>query len=303
MANQNIQDIIQAPKGETTSDDVVRENVIREIVFKQSDLIAVGTNIVPERTFGALDVDFSYPGEIDGEYPVAENSIVDRERVQWKEFDLQLHQAEARFMLTDIARIRGQNTLQNEMSLQRASEAIAKEKDENILSTLRDGAPDDNNIVLDRDSDEGWDQDNADIENDVMRAWNNIFQNSNVNEDDVENSHLVLPAGVHSNVQSLQLINNVQQTLRDYLETSIGLNIHFSRILDDYNDAIFAVGGEDTAIHGVLDADEIDMVETSRELGRGDDTLVRQFFNTAIVEDWGLTNESYRIARIEDVSE
>lgn len=300
--NADIENIVQAPKGETTSDDVVKENVVKEIIFKQSDHISVGTDIVPERTFGSLDVNFNYPGEIEGEYPVHENSIVDRERVVWNEFDLELHQAEARFMITDIARVREQGTIQNEMSTQRAAEAIAEKKDENILNTLRGGAPTANTTTLDRAADEGWDQSGADIESDVVQAWNNIFENSNVNEDDVENTTLVAPSSVFGELNTLQLINNVQQRLRDYLDTAYGIDVRFSRLLDDWDDALMVVGGNQTAIHGVLDSADIQDVETERVMGRGDDTLIRQFFNTAIVEDEGLDGESYRIAKIENVS-
>lgn len=302
MANMNIEDIVQAPKGETTSDDVVKANVVREIIFKQSDLISVGTDIIPQRTFGSLDVDFSYPGEIDGEYPVGENSTVDRERVVWNDFDLELQQAEARFMITDIARVRQQGTIQNEMSMRRAAEAIAKKKDENILDTLSSGAPSATTTTLTRSSDEGWDQANGDPESDIVQTWNDIFENSNVNEDDVENTVVVAPSSVFGELNTLQLINNVQQRLRDYLSDSYGIDIRFSRLLDDDNDALVVVGGNQTAIHGVLESDEIQDVETQRVFGRGEDTLVKQFFNTAVVEDEGLTDQSYRIGKVENVS-
>lgn len=307
MANHNIERIIadveQADNyGETTSDDVVRREIVEEIVFKQSDLIAVGTDIIPQRTFNNLDVDFSYPKEIDGQYPVSENSIVERERVQWGDFELELEQAEARFMITDIARVRGQGQLQNEMSTRRAAEAIAKLKDDNILDTLLDGAPSATTKTLTRGNDEGWDQSNGDPEQDVMDTWNNIFENSNVNENDIENTFLVAPSKVFAELNSLQLINNVQQRLRDYLGDTYGINLRFSRLLDDDNDALLVVGGEQTAIHGVLDHPAIDNVEQERVFGRGQDTLVKQFFGTAIVEDDGLTDESYRIGKIENVS-
>ncbi|MFB6236930.1 MAG: hypothetical protein ABEH81_01030 [Halopenitus sp.] len=300
MANYNIEEIVQAPEGETTSDDVVKANVVQEIIEKQADLISVGTEIVPEREFSALDVDFSYPGEIEGEYPVDENSVVDRERVVWNEFDLTLEQAEARFMLTDIARVREQESIQNEMSIQRAAEAIAEEKDYNILETLNNGAPTTTSITLNRSQDEGWDQDGGDPEADIVQAWNNIFDHSNVNENDSQNTYVVAPASTFGTLNSLQLINNVQQTLRDYIEDAYGINIRFSRHVPN-NDAIVAVGGNQTAIHGVLDSDEIEAVETQRVFGRGDDWLMRQFFNTAVVEDEGLNNESYRLSKIENV--
>ena len=298
MANYSIENIVQAPKGETTSDDVVKANVIKEIIWKQTDLISVGTDIVPERTFNSLDVDFSYPSEIEGEYPVAENSTVDRERLQWNEFDLELHQAEARFMLTDVARVReAEANLQNEMSVQRAAEAIAKKKDENILTTLLDGGPADNVV----DATEGWNTANGDPEADIVEAWNNIFANSNVNEEDVQNTVVVAPATTFGSLNSLELIGNVQQRVRDYIEDAYGISIRLSRTLE--NDAIVAVQGEQTAIHGVLDHPAIDDVETERVFGRGQDWLTRQFFNTAIIEDEGLDNQSYRISKIEGVVE
>lgn len=305
MPNKTLEEIIQdtnAPgaTGETTTDDVLKREVIREVVYKQSDHIAVGTNILPERSFNDLDVQFAFPSEIDAEYPVGENSVVDRSKVQWQEMDMSLLQAEARFMITDMARLRGQGQVQNETSTRRAAEALAEIKDNNILDTLAAGAPTNNVITLDRASDEGWDQSNGDPENDINKTWNNVFAHSNVNENDLTRSHLVVPADVFSVLNSLQLINNVQQNLRDYIEGSLGLNIWFSRHLS--TDAVFAVGGEQTGIHGVLETDEIPLVEEQREFGRGRDFLTKQFFNTGIMEDDGLDQQSYRIGKIENVS-
>lgn len=301
--NKTIEEILrQAPKGETTSDDVLKRNIAKQVIYHQSDLIAVGTDIIPERQFGSLDVNFNYPGSIDGEYPVHENSVVDRERVTWSDFDLELEQAEARFMLTDIARLREEGQLQNEMSTRRAAEAIAKLKDDNILTTLSSGAPTATTTTLTRASDEGWDQSSGDPEADIMAVWNNIFENSNVNENDIQRTYVVAPSKVYAQLNSLQLINNVQQRIRDYLGEAYGIELRFSRLLDDDNDALICVSGEQTAIHGVLNTDQIPLVETQREFGRGEDTLIKQFFNTGIVESDGLTNQSYRIGKVENVS-
>lgn len=293
--------VAEQDKGETTSDEVLKRRVLREVIYKQSNLISVGTNIIPEREFGVMDVDFGFPSELEGEYPVGENSIVDREKMTWQEFDLSLEQAEVRYMITDMAKVRGQGQFQNEWSARRAAEAIAKKKDWNIINTLLGGAPTDNVSTLDRGADEGWDQSGS-PENDIVETWGNIFQNSNVNEEDAERSHVVVPSGVYAILNKLQMIQNTQQRLRDYIEGSFGVSIHFSRFLDDTGDALVVVGGEQTAIHGVYDGSEIDLVEEQREMGRGDDRLIRQFFNTAVVEDEGLDGESYRIAKIENVA-
>lgn len=306
MANQTLEEIIQqtnAPgtSGETTTDDILKRNVIKEVVYKQSDLISVGTDILPERNFANLDVTFAFPSEINAEYPVDENSIVDRSKVTWQEMDITLHQAEARFMITDMAQLRQQGNVQNETSTRRAAEALAEEKDHNILDTLSSGATTDTTTTLNTSDNEAWNQSNGDPEGDIISAWNDIFDHSNVREADLERSHLVVPAKVYSNLTSLQLINNVQQNLRDYIEGSLGLNVHFSRHFT--SDAVLAVGGEQTGIHGVLDTDEIPLVETERQLGRGEDTLTRQFFNTGIMEDDGAAaDSSYRIAKIENVA-
>jgi len=305
MATKTLEDIIQdvnddGQPGETTSDDVLKRRVLREVIYRESDLIAVGTNVLPERSFDQLDIEFQFPSEINAEYPVGENSIVDRSKVTWREMDVTLHQAEARFMITDMARLREQDSLQNEISTQRAAEALADEKDANILNTLHAGSPADNTITLDRTADEGWDQSGSEIESNVVTAWNRIFDHSNVSENDVEDSHLIVPAAVYGQLNTLQLINNVQQNLRDYLEESYGMNIWFTRTLD--TDAVMAVGGEETGVHGVLETDDIPFVEEERQMGRGTDVLTRQFFNTGIMEDTGLNGENYRITTIENVA-
>lgn len=304
MAEQTLEEIIQAVNapgttGETTSDDVYKHQILREVIYKQSNLISVGTNILPERSFGEIDIEFSFPSEIDAEYPVGENSIVDRSKVTWQQMSIELLQAEARFMITDMARLREQGDLQNDVSTRRAAEALAEEKDHNILDTVKSGAPSTNTTTLSTSNNENWNGANGDPEKDINDAWTNIFDNSNVNESDLERSHLVVPSSVFTELQSLQLINNVQQNLRDYLESTLGLNIWFTRHYT--SDAVLLVGGEQTGIHGVLDTDEIPLVEEQREFGRGRDFLTKQFFNTGIMEDDGLTSESYRIAKIENV--
>lgn len=305
MADKTLEEIMQdgynAPggSGETTTDDVLKTEVIREVVYRQTDHIAIGTDILPERNFDDLDITFAFPSQIDAEYPVGENSVVDREKVLWEEMDMSLLQAEARFMITDMARLRGQGNVQNEVSTRRAAEALAEQKDNNILNTLTAGAPTQNNVTNDTASSEAWDQSNGDPENDINQAWNNIFAYSNVRENDLNRSHLVVPAEVFAELSSLQMINNVQQNVRDYIEDSLGLQIHFSRHLG--TDGVLAVGGEETGVHGVLDTDEIPLVEQQREFGRGTDYLTKQFFNTGIMEDDGLDGQSYRIAKIENV--
>ncbi|RLF28105.1 MAG: hypothetical protein DRN14_04600 [Thermoplasmata archaeon] len=281
--------------GPAVSEDVLKAEVVREVIYKESDLLAVGTKLVAVRKFGALDVKWAYPGEMNAEYPVPEGATAEiAEPIEWTEFNLTLKKAVVRFAITDEAKLRQLGNYQLQFSRRRASEALAKKKDEEILTALSNGA---GNTVA---ADATWDSDTADPAGDIIEAISKIFQNSNILEAEIQKIAVVVPAKVWAPLHKLQEINNLKQSIKDYLEGSYGLKFYPSRLLDTY--AMVLVPGEMTAIHGVLDTRKIPLVEEIRRPEMGaTEYVIKQYFATKVVPDTS-DGKSYRICKITGVS-
>lgn len=303
MANEPIERI--AGDGEATEDDVLRQDVVRELLYKQAGNLSVGAQLIDTTMFDVLDVKFEYPGEMSAQYPVAQDTSVDRQKITWNEFDMSLQQGEGRYFIADSAKLRGMGNMQQQFTQQRQGEALARRKDENILGTLRGGAPSDQDDSV---SDE-WDTSNADIVEDLREMWTQILTNAPINNANVNNFAVVLPIEIWTELNAIELIGNVQQQLKDYLGSTFGFNIYPTKLglhdddqVDLQDDAIMMIPGDQTAMHGVLSEDAanasgVPLVEEERIAGRGDEYVVSQWFNTAIVEHEGTgANESPRIA-------
>ena len=278
-----------------TSDNVLRKEVIREVIYKESDLLSVGTKLVAVRNFGDLDVKWAYPGTMEAEYPVPEGAIAEvAEPVSWTEFNLTLKKAVVRFAITDEAKIRQLGKYQLQFSRRRASEALAKAKDKEILEALAAGA---GQTVA---ASATWDSDTADPAGDIIAAIGKIFENSNILESEIKSMAVVVPAKVWAPLHKLTEINNLRQSIKDYLEGSYGLKFYPSRLLSDY--ALVLVPGEMTAIHGVLRTNKIPLVEEIRRPEAGlTEYIIKQYFATKVVPDTS-DGKSNRICKITGVA-
>jgi len=311
MAKQTITEI--AADGEATEDDVLRRQVVRELLYKQAGNLSVGTQIVDTTSFDVLDVKFEYPGEMSAEYPVAQDTTVDRQKITWNEFDMSLQQGEGRYFIADSAKLRGMGDLQQRFTQQRQGEALARRKDENILSALLNGSPSANDDTAS--AGDEWDQANVDMVDELHGMWTDILTNAPINNANVGNFSVVLPIEIWAEINQVELINNVQQQIRDYLGTTFGFSIYPTKLglhdddqVDLQDEAIMLIPGDETAIHGMLSdgaaaSAGVPLVEEERIAGRGDEYIVSQWFNTAIVEHEGAgTGESPRIATRKNVN-
>ncbi len=286
---------LKAELGPAFSEDILKAEIVKNVIYKESDLLAVGTKIVAVRQFGALDVKWAYPGEMSAEYPVPEGATAEyAEPVEWTEFNLTLKKAVVRFAITDEAKIRQLGNYQLQFSRRRAAEALAKTKDNEILAALQNGAG------ISVAAAATWDSDTADPAGDIIKAIGEIFSKSNILESEIKGMAVVVPAKVWAPLHKLQEINNLRQSIKDYLEGSYGLKFYPSRILT--TDALVVVPGEMTAIHGVLNTRKIPLVETIRrpEIG-ATEYIIKQYFATKVVPETS-DGKSYRIAKITGVS-
>jgi len=283
----------------------IKKEVIRKIIYHMADMISVGTKVVGTTNLDALDVKFNYPSEMTAKYPVGDTAVAPRETITWSEFKAALAKGQVHYMITDVAKLRAVAGTQNTIMARRASEAMAKQIDEEILDVLHGGAGE--SVAAGG----VWTSASTDIEADVVSAWNKLLETSNVTEQELMRGvSLVVPVEAFKYVNKLTLIGNVQQTLRAYLKTVYNMNIFVTRSeqlgTSASTDALMLVPGGMTAQHGVLSAGaaraaNVPLVERERIIGSGDDYLVSRWWKTIIIEDGSASGQTDRIVKITDV--
>lgn len=304
--------------GSNLPGQTARERSIRQVIYQASKHMSMGLQLIPEQPFSALDLQFDFPGHITAEYPLPDTGVASRQNITWNRFDRRLEKAQVRFFHSDAAQIRGITQATNKLNIQRAAEAMALQKDHNILDTLSDSVPAGNSAAV---SGGVWSDPSAEIEGDLVTAWNSILANSNVQlrvdqngAKASESIFAVIPAGVWGQVNQTQLINNVQQSLISYVAKSYQMDFFMTRTpkasefkgtwpLQDK--VLMGVEGELTAIHAIYDGSEpsVPLVEEKREHGAGYDYLATQWFTTGVIEDGVAgSDETNRLAEITGVA-
>lgn len=324
MSNDDLETIManRMNRGDTTRDQVLKEELIRQLLYTESGSLSVGTDIIGSQTMDQKGVKFAYPGEMTAEYPVSMDTQTGRQRLEWSEFSIDLHRANVRYGISDGAKLEGMGEVQMDRTRRRASEALARRKDENILGTLAGGAFSENEK-----SDDPWDLDESnggrDMVNALWEMWKDIVVNAPVNSMDTFDMAVVLPAEVYVEINKLEMINNIQQRMRDYLGQAFGFQIYPTKLgfHDDdqpekydgpgtadhsnftpQDTAIMLQAGSDTALHGELSAEtassrNVPLVEQERQFGKGEQYVVSQWFNTAVMEhESGEAGKSPRIS-------
>jgi len=279
-----------------TTDDAIRREIVKQIIYKRADFIAVGTRIVGIQEVDNLDQKFTFPSEAAVEYPVPEGAGASLSLIEWAEFGWSLGKAEGRFMITDEAVIRGVDRQQWQVSVRRLSEGLAIKKDANILDTLSAGAG--NTFAAAA----TWDTATAtQITGDIAKGINYILSAKGVLDTDLKNIVIVLPLKAWTGLYRMMEIEALRVAMIDWIQNSYGISImptkHFS------SDGLFVLKGADTAVHAVLRAPAgVPLVEQKRHEGIGIEYIVRQFFGTKVVpEEKGVTT-SKRIAKITGVA-
>lgn len=324
MANDDLEKIIanRMYRGDTTRDQVLKEEIVREILYTESGSISVGTELVDVQEMPQRAVNFTYPGEMTAQYPVAPDTVGDRQRLTWEEFSMRLKRAQIRYGIADETKLAGMADLQMDTTQERASEALARRKDENILGTLADGAYSENQLSYA--AGEEWNNDDFETSNIIdglFEMWRKIIINTPIQSLDTFNMAVVLPAEVYTEVNKLELINNVQQQIEDFLGRAFGFQLFPTKVgmhpddqvearygYDLQDTAIMVIPGSDTAIHGELSAETaaeqgVPLVEEERQFGKGEQFIVSQWFNTGVMSHESQTEgQSPRIAIAEGIN-
>jgi len=279
-----------------TSDEIIRKEIVREVIYKEARLLAVGTKVVPEREFGDLDIKISFPEEMAAEYPVPE--YVTGELVaplKFVEAKMTLQKAVVRYAISDESLLRQLQDYQARFSRRRASEALAKKKDAEILDALKAGAGQTVTVAAGNE----WDTAAGKPADDIVKAIGLILDKSNILDTDIRGMAVIVPTTVYHYLLKLQTIENVMTTVKAWFEQGYGLRFYPTRHFDD--DAIVMVPGEQTAVHGVLRTNLFPLVEEERVKGRGYEYIIRQYFKTLVIPESSTQSTSNRICKISNV--
>lgn len=283
----------------------IKKDLIKKIIYHQSNLLAVGTKVIETQMLDVLDIRMLYPSDMAGEYPVADDATASREKITWSSFDISLDKGQTHYFITDSAKLRAMVGSQNVINARKASEAMAKIIDKNILGTIWAGAGE--SVAAST----AWTSTSADVESDIVEAWNTILNTSNANMTEMKKMALIVPAAVYARLTALSLIGNVQQTLASYIQNAHGVEIFPTRSdqlgTSASTDALLLIKGGLTGIHGVLSdraarAAGVPLVESDRQIGSGEDFLVTRWFNTGIIEDGSADGQTDRIVKITGVN-
>jgi len=280
---------------EVTSDDVLRREIVRKVIYKEADLLAVGTKVADVQNFTDLDVKFHFPEKIEGEYPVPPYARAElAPPLSWVEWTMTLKRAEVRYFIGYEADARGLERYQREFTRRRASEALAFMKDKNILDAILAGAGYTKTLAAGSE----WNATGGKPEDDITEAIGWIFDNSNILETDIKRLAVLVPTKVWAVLLKLQSIKNIIQSLKDYFEASYGITFYPTRYYTD--DAIVMIPSPMTCIHGVYTGKEIPLVFEDRTK-RGVEYTIAQYFNTVVVPESKTQTTSNRIYRIKNV--
>ena len=301
MVNKSLPEILMA-KGETLWADEAEKELIRRYTYRRSDLLSVGTKIIPVEYFNDLDITWEYPSDVEFEWPMPPEADAGRQVINWTKYGLSLEKGEFRWLLTDEAKIRGQYQRQRRTMIRKAGEAIAKKMDEHILDTLIAGV---GQTVTISAGDE-WNASGADPIANITDAWSLILDNTNVQMTEMKNISVVVPTAVWGQLMRREEINNITVARFDYLRQTYGLKFYPSRYLGSeaaLDMALMVVNSKETATFGQLRTNEIPLTETARVTGRGNEWRIKKYFKSLVVplSDSDLTNS--RIVKIANVTD
>lgn len=249
-----VHDNVMLASGMQQSDTIRRKLIAEKLLYENSTLMAIGTQLLDNVMTDDLEFRFAIPGTIDYHYDVPEGQgPVEMEQVEHVHLGGRIKKGYISWGQTIEAGIRGNAQYQNALTQRQAELALATEIDEHILDAIQAGA---GASAVTVDSNEKWDGEGLNSPNiigNVTKAYNNILSESNVTIKEMKNLALLIPSGVYGNVISVSEINNLIQSLEQYFKASLGLKVYPTRDTDFANAAYLMIPGRGTGFFARLD--------------------------------------------------
>ena len=302
--------------GEITFDEVVQLNIIREKIEARSTHLAVADRLVVTRPMQGLEAQiFATDSAVSSTYPVAPDSMGVRERAQhvkYNKIDASLYMGETRWFVSDDAKLLGAWQWTVDDTRERAAQSLAIQKDNHVLTQLKAAAPAGNNITAAN----TWDSANGDVETDIAKAIAKIVDNSDITQTELEQDQafaVVMPAKAYSAIQRLKLIRNINDTVKNFIQTEYKVRVFFSR--KPRNDAAFStwpiatealvlpIKNRALGFLGTFDGAGIVPAQIRKRLDRGEEIINHTWFRyTAIPQPFdGSTTTNALISKIASV--
>jgi len=299
---------LRAQLQEITTDDILKADIAKEVMWKKSSLLSVGEKILPVRNTTNLEVKHYWFDieNVSGEFPVAETAVSARAPpADYVEFNVRMQMAAYRWMITYFAKARQLGNYQMEAQIRAGAEFFRRCVDHQILDAVYAGAA--NTVTVP--SGEEWDSGSAsaDPAGDIEEAIGVLIDKSNWDPAGGDGTLcLVYPSKVDGVLRGLRMINNIQQSLQQYFKQSIGLQFYPTRYYSEtgttgiQDDAILLVNSPETGIHYKYTGTAIPMAQTF-ERDRGIEYITRKIFGTVIVPKSSGATTSNRIVKIANV--
>jgi len=282
--------------GEITFDEVVQLNILREKINARSTHLAVSDRLVVTRPMQGLEAQiFATDSAVSSVYPVSPDSIAVKERsppVKYNKIDASLAMAETRWMLSDDAKLRGAWQWTVDDTRERAAQSLAVQRDNHVLTQIKAAAPAGNDITAAN----KWDSANGDVETDIAKAIAKIVDNSDITQTELEMDQafaVVMPAKAYAAIHRLKLIRNINDTVKNFIQTEYKVRVMFSR--KPRNDPAFAswpiateaivtpIKNRALGFLGTFDGGGVVPAQIRKRLDRGEEVINHQWFRyTAI---------------------
>jgi hypothetical protein len=170
---------------------------------------------------------------------------------------------------------------------ERAAQSLAVQRDNHILTQLKALAPSGNNSTAAN----KWDSANGDVETDIAKTIAKIIDNSDITQSELEKDAafaVVLPAKAFAAINRLKLIRNINDTVKNFIQTEYKVRIFFSR--KPRNDPTFAswpiatqalvmpIKSSAIGFLGTFDGGGAVPAQIKKRLDRGEENIIHQWF-------------------------
>lgn len=299
MANENIETIVAGTQGPFGPGDSIKEQVLRDFIQLQSNVLSIGTDLVGTRTVPWLEYTW-YTG-VGGSftYPIDDSATVEPTKVGTQNYSVQLKKGMGRVTFLDSTLLRGESWENMDRQQLGVTQALAESIDNLVLSALHAGAG--ASVTATATFGSG----SADEEKDILAAADKIFDEARVSGNEILS--VVLPANKRSALLNTQLFGNVIQSLQDHLKGVLGMDFKYTR--DDGasgaigSDALVMIPGAQTAEFFQYNGPGFMETELTRLPGVGYDWMLTGYMGSIVHEhqDGAASGTTKRIVKITGV--
>jgi hypothetical protein len=264
----------------TTSDrDMIRMDIMRELLYKQADELLVMKNAVNMMAIGNLDVKFDIPAATRiAPEQITEGAAAALSTLKFYQVPVSMVKYQTRIRVTDEAKARQIANNQVQMSLVATSRGLAFQMDADIASCLQAGA--DQTVAANA----VWNSTTAaSPATDFANAIGKIFDNTNILDTDIQNVRLFTPAKIWAHMMKPIEVGYLRQTFKDWMQSQFGIVIYPSRKLTTA--ALAVIASPETAMFLTYNGTAVPTAEQERITGVGEEYVLTRYYNTFVVPD------------------